>query len=62
MDVVWGFFRGDYVGPDKPIVRANPRVPGGFGSSEEMHTGRVSVFLQDWEKRTRPTTEVADEV
>lgn len=51
-----------FVGPDKPIVRANPRVPGSFGSSEEMHTGRVSVFLQDWEKRTRPTTEVADEV
>ena len=25
-----------YVGADKPIVRANPRVPGGFGSSEEM--------------------------
>lgn len=43
-----------YVGADKPIVRANPRVPGGFGSSEEMHTGRVSVFLQDWENVTAP--------
>ena len=32
-------------------MRANPRVPGGFGASEEMHTGRVSVFLQDWDKR-----------
>ncbi|WP_140719387.1 efflux RND transporter permease subunit [Pseudomonas sp. Hp2] len=51
-----------YIGPDKPIVRANPRVPGGWGSSEEMHTGRVSVFLQDWDKRDRPTTEVADEL
>lgn len=43
-----------FVGPDKPIVRANPRVPGSFGSSEEMHTGRVSVFLQDWESAPAP--------
>jgi multidrug efflux pump len=47
-------------GPDKPIVRANPRVPGSFGSSEEMHTGRISVFLQDWDKRDVSTAEVAD--
>ncbi|KRG40184.1 multidrug transporter AcrB [Stenotrophomonas panacihumi] len=53
---------GPYVGPDKPIVRANPRVPGGFGSSEEMHTGRVSVFLQDWHKREQPTVALADEI
>ncbi|MBC7988617.1 MAG: efflux RND transporter permease subunit [Luteimonas sp.] len=46
-------------GPDKPIVRANPRVPGSFGASEEMHTGRVSVFLQDWDKRDVATTDVA---
>jgi len=51
-----------YVGPDKPVVRANPRVPGGFGSSEEMHTGRVSVFLQDWEKREQPTVALAAEI
>ena len=51
-----------YVGPDKPIVRANPRVPGGFGSSEEMHTGRVSVFLQDWDKREQPTVALAAEI
>ena len=47
-------------GPDKPIVRANPRVPGSFGSSEEMHTGRISVFLQDWDKRDVSTADVAD--
>ncbi|MDG2525770.1 efflux RND transporter permease subunit [Stenotrophomonas sp. HITSZ_GD] len=51
-----------YIGPDKPIVRANPRVPGGFGSSEEMHTGRVSVFLQDWHQREQPTVALADEI
>ncbi len=46
-------------GPGKPIIRANPRVPGSFGASEEMHTGRVSVFLQDWDKRDVATTDVA---
>ncbi|HYG07034.1 MAG TPA: efflux RND transporter permease subunit [Stenotrophomonas sp.] len=51
-----------YIGPDNAIVRANPRVPGGFGSSEEMHTGRVSVFLQDWHKREQPTVALADEI
>jgi len=51
-----------YIGPDQPIVRANPRVPGGFGSSEEMHTGRVSVFLQDWQDRDQPTVALADEI
>ncbi len=47
------------IGPDKPIQRANPRVPGSFGASEEMHTGRAVVFLQDWDKRTQSTAEVA---
>jgi multidrug efflux pump subunit AcrB len=51
-----------HVGPDKPIVRANPRVPGGWGSSEEMHTGRVSVFLQPWRQRGEDTADVADQL
>ncbi|MGV8961001.1 MAG: efflux RND transporter permease subunit [Stenotrophomonas sp.] len=48
-----------FVGDDKPIARANPRVPGGWGNSEEMHTGRISVFLQDWQNRDVATGEVA---
>jgi multidrug efflux pump len=51
-----------YVGPDKPIQRMNTRVPGGFGNSEEMHTGRVIVFLQDWDKRDITTNEVVEEL
>ncbi|HZX80024.1 MAG TPA: efflux RND transporter permease subunit [Lysobacter sp.] len=47
-------------GPDQEILRYNPRVPGGFGASEEMHTGRIAVFLQDWDKRERSTADVAD--
>ncbi|MGH8062161.1 MAG: efflux RND transporter permease subunit [Pseudoxanthomonas sp.] len=46
-------------GNGKPIIRANPRVPGGFGASEEMHTGRAAVFLQDWDKRDESTADVA---
>ncbi|KAF1711345.1 multidrug transporter AcrB [Pseudoxanthomonas kalamensis DSM 18571] len=49
-------------GPDKPILRASPRVPGSFGSSEEMHTGRVSTFLQPWNQRDVTTAEVAAQV
>lgn len=44
----------------KPIQRANARVPGGFGASEEMHTGQVIVFLQDWDKRDVSTDDVVD--
>ncbi|MGY4516972.1 efflux RND transporter permease subunit [Lysobacter sp. HA18] len=47
-------------GDGKTIARYNPRVPGGFGASEEMHTGRISVFLQDWDKRTTSTADAAD--
>jgi len=47
---------------DGPIERANARVPGGFGASEEMHTGQVIVFLKDWDKRTQTTAEVVDQL
>ena len=47
-------------GDDKPIQRYNTRVPGGFGNSEEMHTGNVIVFLQDWHKRDQSTGEIAE--
>jgi multidrug efflux pump len=45
-----------------PIERANARVPGGFGASEEMHTARFSVFLKDWTQRTENTQDVAQEL
>jgi multidrug efflux pump len=51
-----------YVGPDKPLQRVNTRVPGGFGASEEMHTGMAIVFLQDWDKRDITTSEVVEQV
>ena len=50
------------IGGDQPIARANPRVPGSFGASEEMHTGRATIFLQDWDKRSESTADVAADV
>ncbi|MEG2942344.1 MAG: efflux RND transporter permease subunit [Thermomonas sp.] len=50
------------IGDDKPILRANPRVPGSFGASEEMHTGRAMIFLQPWDKRDKSTADVAGEL
>ncbi len=50
------------IGGDQPIQRANPRVPGSFGASEEMHTGRATIFLQDWDKRSESTADVAADV
>jgi len=49
-------------GAGKPMQRVNTRVPGTFGSSEEMHTGQAIVFLQDWDKRTTTTDEVVSKV
>ncbi|MEZ5544198.1 MAG: efflux RND transporter permease subunit [Lysobacteraceae bacterium] len=51
-----------HLGEDGVIQRANTRVPGGFGASEEMHTGQVIVFLKDWDQRTKTTTQVVDEL
>src|SRR3546814_2463638 len=46
---------------DSPVIRRyNTRVPGGWGNSEEMHTGNVIVFLEDWQKRDQSTAEVAE--
>ena len=49
-----------YIGSE--IDRANPRVPGNFGSSDQMNVGRFAVFLKDWKARPRPTAEVAAEL
>jgi multidrug efflux pump len=49
-----------YIGEDGPLERANTRVPGGFGASEEMHSGFVIVFLKDWDEREMSTDEVVE--
>ena len=48
------------VGEGGAIRRFNARAPGGWGASEEMHTGNVIVFLEDWTRRDQTTAEVAD--
>ncbi|NZA27594.1 efflux RND transporter permease subunit [Luteimonas sp. SJ-92] len=49
---------GGHIGDDRPIQRANSRVPRGWGGSEEMHTGQVIVFLQEWNERDVATEEL----
>ena len=51
-----------YLGDGQPLQRANTVVPGGFGASEEMHTGRVIAFLHDWDQRTTSTAQVVEQV
>lgn len=51
-----------HTGQDGVIQRYNPRVPGGFGASEEMHTGRIAVFLKDWKERDISTADVAKQL
>ena len=48
------------VGPGKPGERVNARVPGGFGPSEEMHTGTAIVLLKPWDERKETTSEVVE--
>ncbi len=50
----------EHAGEGEAIRRYNTRAPGGWGASEEMHTGNVIVFLQDWDEREQSTAEVAD--
>src|SRR5690606_20953857 len=48
------------IGAGGPIERVNARVPGSYGASQEMHTGRVTVFLKDWTEREQSTPEMAE--
>jgi multidrug efflux pump len=50
------------VGDKGPLQRINVRVPGGFGASEEMHTGQVIVILKPWTERDIDTSAAADEI
>lgn len=51
-----------YLGEGKPVERVNTRVPGGFGGSEEMHTGFAIVFLKDWRERSATTMDVVEDL
>jgi multidrug efflux pump len=50
------------VGEDKPIARVLSRVPGSYGASENMNSGRATVILKPWGDRGESTDEVVEEV
>jgi len=45
----------------KSIDRINAVVPGGFGASEEMHTGRATVLMKPWTEREIDTAAVVEQ-
>jgi multidrug efflux pump len=51
-----------YVGPGNPIDRVNTRVPGSFGSSEEMHTGIAIALLSPWNQRDIETGPLVEKI
>jgi len=52
----------DITGDKGPVMRINARVPGGFGASEEMHTGQAIVILKPWKERDVDTQTVVEQV
>ncbi|HEU4991887.1 MAG TPA: efflux RND transporter permease subunit, partial [Luteimonas sp.] len=50
------------VGEGKPIDRVLSRVPGSYGASENMNSGRATVILKPWDDRSESTDEVVEEV
>ncbi|HWT14338.1 MAG TPA: efflux RND transporter permease subunit [Patescibacteria group bacterium] len=51
-----------YTGEGQPLERVNIRVPGGFGASEEMHTGQGIVVLKPFGERESSTATVVDQI
>ncbi len=49
-------------GDKGPVMRINARVPGGFGASEEMHTGQAIVILKPWKERDVDTQTVVEQM
>ena len=49
-------------GDDKPIQRILSRVPGSYGASENMNSGRATVILKSWDQRSVSTDEVVEDV
>lgn len=52
----------EITGDKGPVMRINARVPGGFGASEEMHTGQAIVILKPWNERDVDTQTVVDDI
>lgn len=48
-------------GEGQAIDRVNAVVPGGFGASEEMHTGRATILMKPWNQREKETAAVVEE-
>ena len=51
-----------YIGKDKPGMRVLGRVPGGYGASENMNSGRGVMILKPWDERSGSTDDIVKQV
>jgi len=51
-----------YTGDDQPGMRILSRVPGSYGASENMNSGRGIMILKPWDERDVSTDEVVEQV
>ncbi len=51
-----------HMGEGQPMQRVLGRVPGSYGASENMNSGRAIVILKPWDERSQSTDEVVGEV
>src|SRR5678816_1234977 len=51
-----------YTGNDQPGMRILRRVPGSYGASENMNSGRGIMILKPWDERDVSTDEVVEQV
>jgi multidrug efflux pump len=51
-----------YTGDDQPGMRMLSRIPGSYGASENMNSGRGIMILKPWDERDASTDDVVEEV
>ena len=51
-----------YIGDGKPGLRVLGRVPGSYGASENMNSGRGVMILRPWDERSQTTDEIVKQV
>ena len=60
--VLMGYIGGSKPDESRPMARVLSRVPGGFGASENMNSGRAIVILKPWNQRSGSTDDVVNQV
>ena len=51
-----------YIGGEQPGMRVLSRVPGSYGASENMNSGRGIMILKPWDERDVSTDDVVEKI